>query len=147
MIRYDLICEKGHEFDGWFSNSDAYDKQVKRHLVECVVCGSLRIDKQIMAPGIPSKANRKSEAATPMVAGPVDPRAQVMLQMMREFRAHVEKTTENVGTNFAEEARKIHYNETKQRGIIGHATADEARELVEEGIEVHPLPVLPEDGN
>ncbi len=147
MIRYDLICEKGHEFDGWFSNSDAYDKQVKRHLVECVVCGSLRIDKQIMAPGIPSKANRKSEAATPMVAGPVDPRAQVMLQMMREFRAHVEKTTENVGTNFAEEARKIHYNETKQRGIIGHATADEARELLEEGIEVHPLPVLPEDGN
>ncbi len=147
MIRYDLICEKGHEFDGWFSNSDAYDKQVKRHLVECVVCGSLRIDKQIMAPGIPSKANRKSEAATPMVAGPVDPRAQVMLQMIREFRAHVEKTTENVGTNFAEEARKIHYNETKQRGIIGHATADEARELVEEGIEVHPLPVLPEDGN
>lgn len=147
MIRYDLQCEKGHEFDGWFSNSGAYDQQVKRHLVECVVCGSAKIAKQIMAPGIPAKANRKSEVATPMVAGSVDPRAQMMLQMMREFRAHVEKTTENVGTNFAEEARKIHYNETKQRGIIGHATPDEARELVEEGIEVHPLPVLPEDGN
>lgn len=147
MIRYDLQCDKGHAFDAWFSNSDAYDQQVKRHLVECVVCGSAKIAKQIMAPGIPAKANRKSEVATPMVAGSVDPRAQMMLQMMREFRAHVEKTTENVGTNFAEEARKIHYNETKQRGIIGHATPDEARELVEEGIEVHPLPVLPEDGN
>ena len=147
MIRYDLQCEKGHEFDGWFSNSDAYDQQVKRHLVECVVCGSARIEKQIMAPGIPAKANRKLEVATPMVAGPVDPRAQMMLQMMREFRAHVEKTTENVGSRFAEEARKIHYNETEQRGIIGQATPDEARELVEEGIEVHPLPVLPEDGN
>ena len=147
MIRYDLQCDKGHAFDAWFSNSDAYDQQVERHLVECAVCGSARIEKQIMAPGIASKANRKSESATAMVAGPVDPRAQTMLQMMREFRAHVEKTTENVGTRFAEEARKIHYTETKQRGIIGHATPNEARELVEEGIEVHPLPVLPEDGN
>ena len=147
MIRYDLQCDKGHAFDAWFSNSDAYDQQVERHLVECAVCGSARIEKQIMAPGIASKANRKSESATAMVAGPVDPRAQVMLQMMREFRAHVEKTTENVGTRCAEEARKIHYNETKHRGIIGHATPTEARELVEEGIEVHPLPILPEDGN
>lgn len=103
MIRYDLQCDKGHAFDAWFSNSDAYDQQVERHLVECAVCGSARIEKQIMAPGIASKANRKSESATAMVAGPVDPRAQTMLQMMREFRAHVEKTTENVGTNFAEE--------------------------------------------
>ena len=147
MIRYDLHCEKGHEFDAWFSNSDAYDAQVKRRLVECAVCGSVQIEKQLMAPGIPSKGNRKSEVSTAMVAGPVDPRAAMMLHMMREFRAHVEKNTENVGNRFAEEARKIHYNETEQRGIIGHATPDEARELVEEGIEVHPLPVLPEDGN
>ncbi len=147
MIRYDLQCDKGHEFDGWFSNSDAYDKQVKRHLVECVVCGSSKIEKQIMAPGIPAKSNTQHEVARPMVAGPVDPRAKAMLQMMREFRAHIESNTENVGDNFAEEARKIHYKEKAARGIIGNATPVEAQELMEEGIEVHPLPVLPEDGN
>jgi hypothetical protein len=147
MIRYDLQCEKGHEFDGWFSNSDAYDKQVKRHLVECVVCGSTKIEKQLMAPGIPAKSNRKSDMARPMATTPADPRAQAMLQVMREYRAHVEKTAENVGDNFAEEARKMHYNEKPPRGIFGNATPVEAAELIEEGIEVHPLPVLPEDGN
>ena len=147
MIRYDLICEQGHEFDGWFSNSDAYDGQVKRRLVECSHCGSTKIDKQIMAPGIPAKSNRKSDVAKPMMTGPIDPRAQMMMQMMREMRAHVEKRSENVGDNFAEEARKIHYNESKKRGIYGQATPVEAQELIEEGIEVHPLPLLPEDGN
>ncbi len=147
MIRYDLQCEKGHEFDGWFSNSDAYDKQVSRHLIECIVCGSSKIEKQMMAPGIPAKANRTSHVATPLVAGPVDPRAQMFMQMVREYRAHVEKTAENVGDDFAEEARKMHYKEKKPRGIFGNATVDQAAELIEEGIEVHPLPVLPEDGN
>ena len=147
MIRYDLICDKGHEFDGWFRDSTAYDKQAHRGLVECSHCGSVKIDKQIMAPGIPAKANRKADVATPMMAGPTDPRAKAMLHMMREFRAHVEKNTENVGKNFAEEARKIHYNEAEPRGIIGQATPVEAKELLEEGIDVHPLPMLPEDGN
>jgi hypothetical protein len=147
MIHYDLVCERGHEFDGWFSDSVAYDKQVQRHLVECVVCGSVKIEKQIMAPGIAAKSNSKSDVARPMVTGPVDPRAQMMMQMMRDYRAHVEKTAENVGDNFAEEARKMHYNEADKRGIYGNATPDEARELVEEGIELAPLPVLPEDGN
>lgn len=147
MIHYDLQCDKGHEFDGWFSNSDAFDKQVKRKLVECVVCGSVKVEKQLMAPGIPAKSNRKSDVARPMVAGPVDPRMQAMMQMMREMRAHVEKHADNVGDNFAEEARKIHYNEAEKRGIYGKATREEAVELMEEGIEVAPLPLLPEDGN
>ena len=81
------------------------------------------------------------------VPAPVDPRAQAMLQMMRDFRAHVESNTENVGDNFAEEARKIHYKEKAARGIMGNATPMEAQELMEEGIEVHPMPILPEDGN
>jgi hypothetical protein len=147
MIRYDLRCEKGHEFDAWFSNSDAYDKQVQRHLVECVVCGSVKIEKQLMAPGIPAKSNRTSDVARPMATGLVDPRAQVMMQMMRDYRAHVEKTAENVGENFAEEARKIHYKESQARGIFGQATPDQAAELFEEGIDVQALPILPEDGN
>ena len=148
MIRYDLICDKGHEFDGWFSDSAAFDKQQKRGLVECAHCGSSKIEKQLMAPGIPAKSNRKSEAKlTQMLAKPADPRAQMMMQMMREFRAHVEKNAENVGNKFADEARKIHYKEAEERGIYGNATAEEAHELLEEGIDVHPLPRLPEDGN
>jgi hypothetical protein len=147
MIRYDLICDKGHEFDAWFSDSAAYDKQVKRGLVECAHCGSIKIEKQLMAPGIPAKSNKKSDASQRMMSAPADPRMQAMMKMMREVRAHVEKNAENVGDSFAEEARKIHYNEAEKRGIYGNATPDQARELIEEGIDVAPLPRLPEDGN
>jgi hypothetical protein len=148
MIRYDLICDKGHDFDGWFSDSAAFDKQQKRGLVECTHCGTSKIKKQLMAPNIPSKSNKKADPApTQMLAKPVDPRAQAMLQMMRDFRAHVEQNSENVGNKFAEEARKIHYKEKQERGIYGNATPEEAQDLLEEGIDVHPLPRLPEDGN
>jgi hypothetical protein len=82
-----------------------------------------------------------------MHAGPADPRYAQMMQMMRDYRKHVESNSEDVGPRFAEEARKIHYKETEERGIRGQATRDEAIELLEEGIEVHPLPVLPEEGN
>jgi len=147
MIRYDLLCDKGHEFDAWFSDSAAYDTQRKRGFVECSVCGSIKVEKQLMRPSIGAKSSKKSELSKPMVAGPIDPRMQQMMSMMREFRAHVEKNAENVGDKFADEARKIHYKESEERGIYGNATADEARDLIEEGIEVHPLPRLPEDGN
>ena len=146
MIRYDLHCDRGHEFDGWFASSDAYDKQVLLGVVECTICGTTKIEKQLMAPGIPSKANRKSDIV-PVHAGPTDPRAVQMMQMMREYRKHVHANSEDVGKRFAEEARKIHYKETEERGIRGQATRDEAVALIEEGIEVHPLPVLPEEGN
>jgi hypothetical protein len=146
MIRYDLICEKGHEFDGWFSDSEAFEKQQKRGFVECTVCGSAKIQKQLMAPRLRAKANSKAEGQK-MVAGGGDPRLAAMMQMMREVRAHVEKNAENVGDKFAEEARKIHYGEKEERGIYGNATHDEAKSLIEEGIDVHPLPRLPEDGN
>ncbi len=146
MIRYDLICAKGHEFDGWFSDSAAYDKQAKRGLISCTVCGVTKIEKQIMAPGIRAKSNRRADVQA-MAAGPVDPRAAAMMQMMREYRKHVTENSENVGDKFADEARKIHFNEVKERPIYGEATADDAKALIEEGIEVHPIPRLPEDGN
>ncbi|MDE2444588.1 MAG: DUF1178 family protein [Alphaproteobacteria bacterium] len=147
MIHYDLVCDQGHAFDGWFSNSAAYDKQARAGLVACTHCSSTKVEKQIMAPGIPSKSNRKPEATQRMVAGPADPRLAQMMQLMRDYRKHVESNAENVGNKFAEEARKIHYNETEARGIYGNATADDAKALIEEGIEVHPIPILPEDGN
>jgi hypothetical protein len=147
MIRYDLICGKGHEFDGWFRDSAAYDQQAGRGLVACAVCGSAKVEKQVMAPGIPAKANRRNDAPLKMMAGPADPRAQMLMKMMRELRKSVEGNAEYVGDRFAEEARKIHYEEAEKRGIYGEATSDDAKALIEEGIEVHPLPRLPEDGN
>lgn len=147
MIRYDLMCDQGHAFDGWFRDSAAFDTQLVEGMVQCADCGSTKIEKQLMAPGIPAKANSRSEAPQRMANGLVDPRAQMLMQMMREFRAHIEQNAENVGRGFAEEARKIHYGESEKRGIYGEATREEAHELVDEGIEVHPLPRLPEDGN
>lgn len=147
MIRYDLTCDKGHGFDGWFRDSAAYDAQAERGLVSCTMCGSVIVEKQLMAPGIPAKSNTKPEAPKSMVAGPVDPRLAAMMNMVREMRKHVEENADYVGDKFAEEARKIHYEETEQRGIYGQATAEDAKALIEEGITIHPLPRLPEDGN
>jgi hypothetical protein len=147
MIRYDLTCDQGHGFDGWFRDSAAFDTQAERGLVSCTTCGSVKIEKQLMAPGIPAKSNSKSGTPKTMVAGPVDPRLAAMMQVMRDMRKHVEETADYVGTKFAEEARKIHYEEAEHRGIYGEATAEDAKALIEEGIAVHPLPRLPEDGN
>ena len=87
MIHYDLICDKGHAFDGWFRNSSAYDEQAGRGLVTCTHCGSGKVEKQLMAPGIPAKSNRKSESASKVVAAPADPRLAELMQMVREMPA------------------------------------------------------------
>jgi len=147
MIHYDLICDQGHLFDGWFRDSAAFDTQAGQGLVRCSVCSSAKVEKQLMVPGIPTKGNRKDSTAQKMVTGPVDPRAAMMMKMVREMRKTVEKNAEYVGGKFAEEARKIHYEEAEKRGIYGETTPGDARELIEEGIEVYPLPRLPEDGN
>ena len=147
MIHYDLICDQGHAFDGWFRNSATYDEQAAGGFVSCSVCGSAKVEKQLMAPGIPTKSNRKDAAPKTMISGPVDPRLTVLMEMVREMRKHVEENAEYVGDRFAEEARKMHYEEAEHRGIYGQASPDEAKSLIEEGIAVHPLPRLPEDGN
>jgi hypothetical protein len=147
MIRYDLICDKGHEFDGWFRDSEAFEKQIKRHLISCAQCGSEDVTKQLMSPGIPAKSNRKDDVPQKMLAGTVDSRTQRLMQMMREVRKNVEENAEYVGDRFADEARKIHYAESEKRGIYGEAKPEDAKALIEEGIEVHPLPRLPEDSN
>ena len=108
---------------------------------------TLAVSKQLMAPGIPVRSNRKAEASQTMVAGTVDPRTQKLMQMMREMRKSVEANAEYVGDRFADEARKIHYAESEKRGIYGEAKPEDAKALIDEGIEVHPLPRLPEDSN
>ena len=140
MIHYDLICDKGHEFDGWFRDSATYDKQARRGFVACSVCGSSKVEKQLMAPGIPTKSNRKDEVPQRMVAGPVDPRVAMMMKMMREMRQHVEENADYVGDKFADEARKMHAGDTEERAIWGETTPEEARALEEEGVPASPLP-------
>jgi hypothetical protein len=146
MIHYDLICKKGHAFDGWFSNSAAYDEQRQKNGIQCPSCGTADIDKQLMRPSIGKKANTKT-ARQQMVSGGADPRMGLLMEKLRELRQHVEKHADYVGERFVEEARRIHYKEAEERGIYGEASPDDAKALIDEGIEVQPLPVLPEDLN
>ena len=146
MIHYDLICKRGHAFDGWFSNSAAYDEQRQKNSILCPNCGTADIDKQLMRPSIAKKANTKA-ALQQMVSGGADPRMGLLMEKLRELRQHVEKHADYVGERFVEEARRIHYKEAEERGIYGEASPDDAKALIDEGIEVQPLPVLPEDLN
>lgn len=143
MIRYALSCDAGHGFESWFRASDDFDRQVKRGLVSCPHCDSVVITKQIMAPAVQAKSARE----TPAPVALADPRDAEMRRVLRAYRQFVEQNAENVGQAFAEEARKIHYGETEERAIYGAATPSEVSALIEEGVEVAPLPLLPDDRN
>ncbi len=157
MIRYSLACERGHAFESWFANSSAYDKQAKRGLVACPTCGSTKVEKAIMAPQIVSKKGREIAAPTPAPAPAPEPAPNAQSLMMaqerelrtklKELRDHIVKHADNVGERFPNEARKMHYGEIEHRPIYGEASPDEARALIDEGVEVSPLPVLPDDRN
>ncbi|NNE23712.1 MAG: DUF1178 family protein [Rhizobiales bacterium] len=147
MIRYDLVCKDGHSFDSWFRDSDAYDKLVKAGQVSCTVCGSSEVEKALMVPGIPSRHNKYEPTNQQMVAGPQNAQQRELMDAVRRLRKQVSDNADYVGEQFPEEARKMHYGETEERGIYGEASVDEAKELVEEGIKVAPLPKLPEEAN
>lgn len=157
MIKYALQCEKGHGFESWFPDSAGYDRQRKRGLVDCPLCGSIKIEKQIMAPNLRlSSASEPDpvEAPAAPTPAPADPafvmaseQASKLRAMIRELHAHVAANTEDVGARFAEEARKIHNGEADDRAIRGRASLEEAIELHEEGIGVLPLPPLPDERN
>ena len=142
MIRFSLICEKEHEFEGWFSSSDDFDKQKKRGLVGCPSCGSVRVSKALMAPSVVSRKESKPVA----VAG-VDPAQREAMRKLRELRDAMLRNSVDVGEQFASEARKIHLGESDKETIHGQARSEEVRELLEDGIEILPLPVLPDDAN
>ncbi|WP_321874460.1 DUF1178 family protein [Burkholderia ubonensis] len=127
----DLQCPHGHRFEGWFASADEFEAQLSRKLVECPVCGATEISR------MPSAPRLNLSGATQ--AKPADPRA-LQAQVMRALREVLEKT-ENVGERFAEEARRIHYNEAPVRSIRGVTTPEDAQALVEEGIDVMPLPI------
>lgn len=137
MIRYSLICEGDHEFDGWFSSSEGYEAQAAAGEVACPQCGSTRVSKALMAPNVAKGVVKRSSGTT------ANEMAERMSMMMLALRKHVEENCDYVGDAFAEEARRIHYGETEHRDIYGEATLDEARELIEEGVTVAPLPIRP----
>ena len=164
MILYALSCENGHSFDSWFQDSAAYDSQAKRKLVSCPICDSVKVEKAIMAPRIVGKKGR--ERAEPVPAPASAPAAEapasvpapgstpLLMAQERELRAkikelrdHIVKNADNVGEKFPNEARKMHYGEIEHRPIYGEASPEEAKSLIDEGVEVSPLPVLPDDRN
>ena len=159
MIRYSLVCERKHQFEVWFKNSADYGRQVKRSLVTCPTCGSAKVEKALMAPALGRGSRKASDAARPdPTTPPAPPEAKAPVAMMspqeREFRTklkelrdHLVKNADNVGSRFPEEARKMHYGEIEHRSIYGEASPQEAKELLDEGIELHPLPVLPDERN
>ena len=133
MIRYALSCEHEHAFEAWFGSSADYDDQSGRGLVECPVCASKLIRKQIMAPAV---AGTKGAAPSPEMQA-------MMMEAATRVRKHVEENFEHVGDRFAREARDIHEGVSPDRGIYGEATPREVRELVEDGIPVAPVPGAP----
>jgi len=158
MIRYSLRCERGHAFESWFQSSMAYEAQEKRKLVNCPACGSAKVERAIMAPQIVGKKSRDSAVPAPAPASPADVTAHSSTPLMmaqerelrvklKELRDHIVKNADNVGERFPVEARKMHYGDIEHRPIYGEASPDEARSLIEEGVEVSPLPVLPDDRN
>lgn len=158
MIRYALACDNGHEFESWFPSASSYDAQAERGLVACPFCASIRVEKRMMAPSVASGA-KASSGAKPAADAPVSTdsapqpvailseREQAIRAMLRAVREHVTKTADYVGPGFADEARKMHYGETPHRSIYGEANAFDAKALIEEGIEVQPLPTVPDDRN
>ncbi|MDP2212565.1 DUF1178 family protein [Phenylobacterium sp.] len=135
MIRYALACEHGHAFEGWFSISTDFDDQKARGLLECPMCGTREVRKQIMAPAV-AGAKRNSPDLPPQARA-------VMMEALSKVRRHVEENFDNVGDAFAAEARAIHEGRSEDRGIYGQATPLEVKALVEDGVPVAPMPPEP----
>ncbi|MEM9635065.1 MAG: DUF1178 family protein [Pseudomonadota bacterium] len=175
MIKYTLVCDAAHSFEGWFRNSGDFEAQVERKLVVCPMCGATDVKKGLMAPAVSTSRKRealspvakaeaeapteapetKGDVAVPVSATPMQPtallpenlRQKEIVEALRLVRARIVENSENVGSSFASEARKIHYGEAEERSIYGETTLQDAEELLEEGISVLPLPELPDDKN
>jgi hypothetical protein len=141
LIRFSLHCDHDHEFEAWFRNNDDFETQKKRGFVECPACGSGKVEKALMAPAV-STGRKKEKMALAMNA-----EQQAAMAQLKALSEKMRENADYVGDKFAEEARKIHFGEVEARGIYGEATPQEARGLVEDGVEFMPIPVFPEDHN
>lgn len=141
MIRFSLHCDKEHQFEGWFSSGTDFDGQSQRGLVECPICGSRQVGKSLMAPAVSVPASGDKQAK-PLAMAPAQ---RDMMRKLRQMVQAIKQNSEDVGTRFADEARKIHHGEAEARSIFGQASKEDAKSLVEDGIEIAPLPELPDD--
>lgn len=149
MIRYALVCDNGHEFESWFPSGEAYDGQRKTGLVSCPMCDSKNIEKQIMAPSV-ARTDFDSVPVEQPAARPVTLLSEKERQVraaLKTLHRHLMENAENVGERFPEEARRMHDGETETRSIYGKASMKETRALIEEGIDIVPLPSLPDEQN
>ncbi|HKJ62348.1 MAG TPA: DUF1178 family protein [Hyphomicrobiales bacterium] len=152
MIKYTLKCAGGHQYETWFASSSAYDALSSKGQLQCPVCGTSDVGKALMTPNVSARQNKREThpAASPQPktvttsAEGETPQTEA-IEMMRKLRDFVKENSEYVGPKFAEEARKIHYEEAETRSIYGEASGDELTDLHDEGIGFYPLPVLPED--
>ncbi len=142
MIRYSLSCEKAHEFEGWFSESAEFDRQKATGFLTCPVCGSGEVSKVLMAPSVTTARQKEGTQALAVSAA-----QKLAMSKLKEAIQEIRSSSEDVGERFPDEARKIHYGEAEARGIIGQASPVEVKSLIEEGIEIAPLPVLPDEAN
>lgn len=151
MIKYQLHCDDGHDFEGWFPSSDAFEKQKKRGFVACAICGTNKVDRAIMAPAV--ARTDKAPAAVPaefindVSSSLISDEERELRRRLAELRAEMIKDAKDVGEDFAEEARKIHFGESDVKQIYGRTTLADARELLDEGIGVLPLPPSFDDAN
>ena len=147
MIVYDLNCPTGHRFEGWFGSSEDFANQQQRGLVTCPACGSVEVTKAPMAPAVPAKSNQRAESAPEptengrhaMAGGRIPPEVQQAMRALAEAQAKALAESKWVGENFAQESRAMHYGERELEAIHGKATLEEAKDLLEEGIEIAPV--------
>lgn len=139
MIRYDLQCENGHRFDGWFRSSSAFVSLREAGQVNCAQCGSLKVDKALMAPSVPKDKPGARPPDRPRLSEP----GTATEAALDKLRRHVEANSDYVGLRFADEARAIHEGRSESRSIHGEARPEEARRLIEDGVQVAPLPFIP----
>jgi hypothetical protein len=144
MIKYALGCAEGHAFESWFPDSAAYEKQRKRGFVACPECGSTEVDKAIMAPAVVGGERSAAESSPPIV---VDDRRRQAREFMVRMRREIEANTDDVGSRFPQVARAIHLGDEPERAIRGRASLEEARSLVEDGVNVLPVPMLEDELN
>ena len=131
MIKYNLICKCGKTFESWFQSSSEYDSLQKKKFLKCIYCDSSLVRKTVMAPNLYGKSNKEAKK---------NKLEKSVNKQLIEFRKYIEKNCKNVGENFTREARKIHYDKKKSKGIYGKATPEETAELLEEGIEDASIP-------
>lgn len=147
MIRYSLVCANAHQFEGWFRSSEDFDTQSPAGLCACPQCGSTSVGKALMRPAVSTSESRATAPVEAAAPASMPPEARAFLEKLKEVKAALLDGSEDVGARFAEEARRIHFGEAPARAVHGAASEEDARALIEDGIDILPLPILPGERN